>query len=265
MPFAKVNGINLHYRCSGNGEPLILVAGWGTDLRTWIFQLPTFRKHFQAITFDNRGVGRSDKPTGPYSMRLMAADVIGLMDYLHIKTANVLGLSMGGMIAQEVAINYPDRVIRLILGCTFASRRDGSGPTDDYIRHAKQDVVQQRILLASLATNNPITRFFVVTVARLLAKHGIEGFKSQGAAIRDHDTTDRLHSIMCPTLVVAGTKDRVIRPKSSELVASRLPRGRLVMIANGSHSISSENRQEFNQVALRFLLDDAEGLKALNA
>ena len=265
MPFARVNGINLHYRCSGNGEPLILVAGWGTDSRTWVFQLPVFRKYFQVITFDNRGVGRSDKPHGPYSMLQMAEDVIGLMDCLHIGAASVLGLSMGGMIAQEAAINYPERVLRLVLGCTFAGRRDGGGPTQDYVRHAGEDVRQLRVTLASLATNNPMTRLFVVTVARLLSGCGIEGFQSQGAAIRDHDTTDRLHLIRCPTLVVAGTRDRVIRPESSELIASRLPQGRLFLIENGSHSISSENRREFNQVVLRFLLDEAEELNALSA
>jgi len=261
MPFARVNGINLHYRCFDRGEPLVLVAGWGTDLRTWVFQLPTFRKHFQVITFDNRGVGKSDKPTGPYSMKLMAADVIGLMDYLHIKAANVLGLSMGGMIAQEVAINYPDRVLRLVLGCTFASQNDGSGPTDDCRKHAAQDVVQLRVLLASLATNNRIARFFVVAIARLLAGHGIEGFKSQGAAIRDHDTTDRLHLIRCPALVVAGTHDRVISPSSSAFLASRLPHGRLVLIEDGSHSLGSEDRRKFNQVVLQFLLENTKGLK----
>jgi pimeloyl-ACP methyl ester carboxylesterase len=264
VPLAKVNGINLHYRSSGKGEPLVLVAGWGTDLRTWIFQVRAFQKHFRVVRFDNRGVGRSDKPSGPYSMKQMAADVIGLMDYLHIRAANVLGLSMGGMIAQEVAINHPERVLKLVLGCTFAGQSEGSGPTEEYAKYAGHDAKKLRVTLAFLANNNPVARFFVVTVARLLSGHGIEGFTSQGAAIRDHDTSDRLHLIRCPTLIVAGTKDRVIRPSSSELIASRLNRGRLILIENGSHSISSENRREFNHVVLKFFRGNVIATQSLD-
>ncbi len=253
MPVANVNGINLYYRICGKGEPLVLIAGWGTNLRSWAFQLPAFRKRFMVLRFDNRGVGKSDKPDGPYSMKLMAADVIGLMDYLHIATANILGLSMGGMIAQEVAINYPDRVRKLVTGCTFAYQGDGSGPTEEYASKATQDARQTRIALASLASNNPFVRRLMVLLVRLISKYGLTGFKSQGAAIRTHDTRDRLHLIRCPTLVIAGTKDRVIRPSSSEFMVSRLTQGKLIMIENGSHSLTSENRSQFNKAVMRFL------------
>ena len=253
VPTASVNGINLHYRISGSGSPLVLIAGWGTDLRTWAFQLPAFRKHFQVLRFDNRGVGRSDKPIGPYTMRLMASDVIGLMDFLHIQAAHVLGLSMGGMIAQEVAINYPARVLKLVLGCTFAFQGDGSGPTEDYTRNAGQDPKQVRMTLASLASNGLLIRSLVGLLVRLRSGHRIEGFKAQGAAIRQHDTKDRLHLIRCPTLVIAGTRDRVVQPSSSELIASKVPQAKLVLIENGSHSIGSENRRMFNRTVLSFL------------
>ncbi|HUI72462.1 MAG TPA: alpha/beta fold hydrolase [Spirochaetia bacterium] len=253
MPFAKVNGIHLHYRVSGKGEPLVLIAGWGTDSRTWAFQLLPFQKSFLVVRFDNRGVGRSDKPQGPYTMKVMAADVIGLMDHLGIGAANVVGLSMGGMIAQEVAINYPDRVLKLVLGSTFACQRNGSGPTAECARHAGGDARQFRLALASLAGKRSLGRLVVLAMIRLLSSYGMEGFKSQGAAIREHDTSDRLHLIQCPTLVIAGTRDRVIRPSSSEFIVSRLPRGSLKMIENGSHSISSENRREFNDAVLGFL------------
>jgi len=253
MPTAQVNGIKLHYRVHGKGEPLVLIAGWGTDLRAWIFQLPAFRKYFRVVTFDNRGVGKSDKPTGPYSMKLMAADVIGLMNSLDIVAGHVLGLSMGGMIAQEVAINYPDRVLRLVLGCTFAYQGDSSGQTDEYSKLTKLDPKQIKLTLASLANNNPVGRVFVVLWMKLMSKSWAAGFKSQGAAIKGHDTSDRLRLIKSPTLVIAGIKDRVIRPSSSEFIASRIPGARLVMIENGSHSMSAENRKEFNKAVLAFL------------
>ena len=242
MPTAQVNEIKLHYRVHGKGEPLILIAGWGTDLRAWIFQLPAFRKYFRVVAFDNRGVGKSDKPSGPYSMKLMAADVIGLMDSLHIEAAHILGLSMGGMIAQEVAINYPNRVLKLVLGCTFAYQGNGSGQTEEYSRQTGLGSKQIKLTLASLANNNPVGRAFVVLWMNLVSRSWAAGFESRGAAIKGHNTSDRLHLIRSPTLVIAGTKDRVIRPSSSEFIASRILGARLVMIENGSHSMSAENR-----------------------
>lgn len=253
MPFANVNGIRLHYRAHGKGEPLVLVAGWGTDLRAWVFQLLSFRRYFRVVAFDNRGVGRSDTPAGPYSIRQMAADVVGLMDHLHIAAAHVLGLSMGGMIAQEVAINHPHRVLKLVLGCTFAWRGEGSGQTEEYLAEIRGDVTRAKLALASLANNNRLGRVFVHLWMRLMSRSWAAGFESQGAAIRCHDTRDRLHLITASTLVIAGTRDRVILPRSSELLASRIPGARLVMIENGSHSMSAENRKDFNGAVLSFL------------
>jgi len=262
MPTAQVNGIRLHYRVHGKGEPLVLIAGWGTDLRSWVFQLPAFRNYFRVIVFDNRGVGKSDKPRGPYSMKQMAADVIGLMDALQIGAAHILGLSMGGMIAQEVAINYPNRVLRLVLGCTFACQGGVSGQTEEYLKQKGTDSQKIKLTLASLANNRPVGRFFVVLWMKLMSKSWAAGFKSQGVAIKHHDTSDRLQLIKSPTLVIAGTKDRVIRPGSSEFIASRIPGARLAMIQNGSHSMSAENRKEFNQAVLAFLRDGSISVNA---
>ncbi len=258
MPSAHVNGITLNYAVHGRGLPLILIAGWGTDLRSWVFQVPAFRKFFQVITIDNRGVGKSDKPEGPYSMKMMAADVIALMDHLHIRAAHVLGLSMGGMIAQELSITYPDRVLKLVLGCTFACQKGDSGPTEEYLRRTVPGAKPLKLELAALANNNPIMRAFVHVWMRLMSRSWASGFESQGAAIRSHDTSARLHLIRSPTLVVAGTRDRVIRASSSEFLAARIPAARLVMIEGGSHSMSAENRRAFNTVVLSFLRNPAD-------
>ena len=185
----------------------------------------------------------------------MATDVIGLMDHLQIEAAHILGLSMGGMIAQEIAINYPDRVRKLVLGCTFACQNEGNGPTEEYSRQTALDSKHIKLTLVSLANNNPIGRVFVVIWMRLLSRSWSAGFESQGAAIRSHDTSDRLHLIKSPTLVIAGTEDRVIRPSSSEFIASRIPGARLMMVQHGSHSMSAENRREFNRAVLSFLRD----------
>ena len=105
MPFARVNGVNIHYKVYGRGEPLVMIMGLGGPASGWIFQIRTFRKHYQVDIFANRGEGKSSKPTEPYTIRTMADDTIGLMDHLGIDKAHVMGTSLGGMIAQELAIN----------------------------------------------------------------------------------------------------------------------------------------------------------------
>ncbi len=124
LPTAHVNGINIDYSDVGNGRTLILVNGLGGTKRLWRRQTRLFKKYFRTITFDNRGVGKSDRPVGPYTIKMMADDTVGLMDYLRIERAHILGESMGGMIAQELAINHPERVDKLVLACTYA-RSDG--------------------------------------------------------------------------------------------------------------------------------------------
>jgi pimeloyl-ACP methyl ester carboxylesterase len=94
--------------------------GLATDKNRWTAGVYFFKKYYKIVTFDNRGVGESDKPAGPYTTKMMADDTVGLMDHLGIKKANILGVSMGGMIALEIAINYPEKVSKLVLGCTFA-------------------------------------------------------------------------------------------------------------------------------------------------
>jgi len=118
MPKANVNGISMAYDVDGQGEPLVLIMGLGGSRKGWIFQKRTFAKHFKVITFDSRGVGDSDKPDERYTIDTLADDVIGLMDHLGTEQAHVFGVSHGGRVAQEVAINYPDRVNKLVLAST---------------------------------------------------------------------------------------------------------------------------------------------------
>ena len=114
MPTVRVGDINMYYEIHGKGEPLLLIMGLGSDLTSWIFQIPEFSKKYRVIAFDNRGVGRSDAPDVPYSTAMMADDTTGLLDALGIERAHILGLSMGGFIAQELALKYPQRVKSLI-------------------------------------------------------------------------------------------------------------------------------------------------------
>ena len=121
MPTVRVGDINIYYEDHGKGEPLLLIEGWGTDLTCWQFQIPEFSTKYRVIAFDNRGAGRTDAPDQPYSFRMMADDAVGLLDALGIGKAHILGMSMGGCIAQEIAIEHPERTRSLILAATTAA------------------------------------------------------------------------------------------------------------------------------------------------
>jgi pimeloyl-ACP methyl ester carboxylesterase len=121
MPTTSVNGIKLYYEVHGKGKPFILIQGLGGGHQAWFLQVQALKKHFRVITFDNRGTGRSKQLSGePYTIKTMADDVIGLMDDLGFDKAHILGLSLGGMIAQEIAISYPHRVDKIILCNTLS-------------------------------------------------------------------------------------------------------------------------------------------------
>ena len=266
MPKAFANGINIAYKSEGQGNPLVLIMGFAGTRGSWIFQRKVFKKHCQVITFDNRGVGRSDKPSEQYSIRVMADDTVALMDHLGIRRAHILGVSMGGMIAQEIAIRHPERVEKLVLGCTFARSDETGGHTADYYRSlghpgASSDaelrgVPTWKVLAAdfSLAFNNKLYQLIVTPLASLYARFtATEGLALQYEALLGHDALDRIHLIQSPTLVITGTEDRVIRPASSEVLANRIPNAKLVRIEGGSHAFFVAMKSRFNREVLDFL------------
>lgn len=128
MPKVNVNGINIYYEIHGSGYPLILIRGLSSNADHWYCQVPAFSPHFSVITFDNRGIARSDIPDSPFTISTMADDTLGLMDLLKIPKAHFLGISMGGMIAQEIAVKYGQRVNGLILACTHCGGKQAVQP-----------------------------------------------------------------------------------------------------------------------------------------
>ena len=263
MPLAKLNGININYRVEGHGEPLVMIMGFSGGRRGWIRQIPFFRTHYRVITLDNRGVGKSDKPPGPYSTRMMADDTVELMSLLGIEKAHVMGVSMGGMIAQELAINYPQRIMKLVLACTFASQDETSGDTLEHGKFLRLTPKQQVSAIVGLAFGKPFYRFIFGLLARaqigLIGSSGTVGIAGQSEACRTHNTLDRLSRITAPTLVIVGTADRVINPVSSEVIAARIPNAKLARIEGGSHCFSFEMKNEFNREVLNFLKASAQG------
>jgi pimeloyl-ACP methyl ester carboxylesterase len=261
MPLARLNGISISYQVEGEGEPLVMIMGFTGGRSGWMPQIRFFKKYYRVVTFDNRGVGKSDKPPGPYSTRMMADDTVKVMDVLGIDRAHIMGISMGGMIAQELAINYPQRVMKLVLASTYARQDETSGDTAEQAKFLQLSAEKKVGAMVSLAFNRPFYRFTFGLLGRVQTKFmgasARVGIVGQSEACLRHDTLERLSSITAPTLVIVGTGDRIIKPVSSEVIAGKIPNAKLVEVEGGSHYFSFEMKNVFNQQVLSFLKGDA--------
>lgn len=237
MPKAGVEGIELHYARAGSGEPLLLIQGmsgthvaWGESFRS------ALEAHFDCIVFDNRGIGLSGAVDQPFTIAEMAADAAGLLDALGIESAHVLGISMGGMIAQELALAQPGRLRSLILGCTYCG---GPGsqlmdPADfqglaEAMASGNQDRVFRAMYELNLspgfrAEESRYAEFVAMAAAVPVPRRTVE---LQLQAILGHDTSARLPRLSLPTLVVHGTLDRVLGYPNGPLIAALIPNSRL--------------------------------------
>jgi pimeloyl-ACP methyl ester carboxylesterase len=259
------NGQSIYYEIHGEGEPLVLIMGIGYDATLWgLHQIPELSKHYQVIVFDNRDVGRSSPAAKPYTIADMADDTAGLLDALDIDRAHVLGLSMGGMIAQELALRHPGKVDKLILTGTgagaarakfdaistwaFVKSHDAAGLdfaaqqfvwlfSEDFLRN--HEAVGQT--LEMLGSNpNPV---------------GAEAYQRQADAYVQHDTLDRLAAIRAQTLVISGERDRLTPPWVCKEVADGVPGAELTVVdgPGSSHVLPLERPSEFNALVASFL------------
>lgn len=265
MPQATVGDINIHYHVRGEGEPLVLINGYGGNSRAWFLEIPTFSPEFRVVTFDNRGTGDTDKPDIPYTMAIMADDVRGLLDVLDVEAAHVYGVSMGGMIAQEFALQQPHRVLSLVLGCTTCGGRHGvrAGPE---VTAYLFDVDRMKGLAPEEAARQSLPFLFsqeyidanpelmqVIVAGRMEKPTPLQSYVRQAEAILAHDTYDRLPRITAPTLVIAGTADRLVPPENSRILASRIPNAELVLLEGMGHGYLVEAAEEANRAIHDFL------------
>jgi 3-oxoadipate enol-lactonase len=254
MPIARVNGINLNYKVEGKGEPLLMIGGFNSERVTWLFQMPVFKKYFKVITFENRGSGKSSKPTNGYSIDTMMLDAIGLMDYLGIQKAHILGVSMGGLIAQEIAISYPERILKLVLSTSYC-RIDGSnGPTPAMLKFTQLPLRKMLDSMAEMMLNRNQFRILLLPIAKIKNRLAdVSSIQGKLKAAYSHDTSKRLGFIRSSTLVITGAGDRLIKPESSDEISKLIPGAKLVKIPRGSHMYFLEMSRQFNKEVLAFL------------
>ena len=263
---SSVDGTRIHYQTFGatTGEPVLLVQGLGADSASWLLQRFPFGATYRCIAPDNRGVGRSDKPTGPYDLEVMAADLIAVLDAEGIRSAHVVGVSMGGILAQILAVRYPDRVRSLVLACTACHHHAWRLE----LLESWRDIADTRGMRGFMDTNlrwivgfRSMRRFW--PVMRLFGPIAFdvapESFVAQIDAILAMDDSLRndLVDLAVPTLVLVGSQDILTPLGDSEELAALIPGARLAVVRGGAHGFMVEKAGLFNQAVLAFLNDFA--------
>ncbi|HUE98993.1 MAG TPA: alpha/beta fold hydrolase [Anaerolineales bacterium] len=265
MPKIKVNDIELYYEVHGEGTTLVLISGLGYPLWQWHLMVPHLIKHFQVITLDNRGVGQTDKPAGPYTASMLAKDVVGLLDALGIEKAVVMGHSMGGFIAQAMALEYPQRVSKLILAST-----NFGGP-----RHVP--VTLEAMAVLSDVKSDPLTRLrngIVISTAPGFAERQPEliqkwldwraanpldltSYQAQmaiGVALLAEAAAfeNKLPNVSAPTLILFGAHDKVVPPANADLLAKQIAGSQIHILPEAGHFFPLEVPEEAAEVVIQF-------------
>ncbi|UCF04213.1 MAG: alpha/beta fold hydrolase [bacterium] len=267
MPSVEAGDIQIYYEIHGEGEPLLLIMGLGTDIQAWIFQIRDFSEEYRTITFDNRDAGRTGVSRKTYTIRTLADDTLALMDALIVDRAHVLGVSMGGYIAQEFAFAHPERVRSLILANTAA--RPGHRGTlimDTWARMRTEGIDGELFERQSLpwiftdATLDDPGKVSAIVRARLENPYiqQADGYRRQVDAARSFDASGRLGAISAPTLVLAGRDDLLVPLWFAEELTERIPNAELVVLPGG-HGLFNEFPAEFNRAVLKFLRGLKEG------
>jgi pimeloyl-ACP methyl ester carboxylesterase len=261
MPYATVNGVELHYQFEGIGpEAIVLVNGLADDLDTWVGQSEAFLKAgYRVLRFDNRGVGRSAMPVGPYTTRMMAEDTKALVNEVGINNFHLLGISMGGMVAQEYGIAYGADLKSVGLACTYAA----PGPFCSRMYSMWADMapilgvpfVMRDVTLWAFTTDlfeSRTTDLKEFETAMRFLNQPTAAYLSQLSAIQTHDASDRLGEIAVPTLVVAGEEDILIPVHLPKQLYQAIP-GASWAVTKGGHACIWEYPEEFNQTYLNFI------------
>ncbi|MFN4259380.1 MAG: alpha/beta fold hydrolase [Gemmataceae bacterium] len=263
MPIFLCDDYQLHYAERGAGVPVIWLNGLAGDHLYWMGQMRAFHKHYHCLALDNRDAGQSSYMAAPYGIADLADDVARLMVSLGLPSAHIVGLSLGGMIAQELALRHPDCVRGLVLLGTLARADDWFNATLDAYGLIRRQVADSGAFFEALLPWLVSHHFFAhperVDWLRALLRHNphpqrIDGFFRQFDAIRRHDAWERLPAIRCPVLVAVGEDDRIIPMRYSYELQERLPAAKLVILPGVGHAPPIENPRQLNQLIQEFLI-----------
>jgi 3-oxoadipate enol-lactonase len=262
MQTVTAGDVELYYEQQGDGPDLLLIMGLGAHLGAWALQIPAFARQFRVTAFDNRGAGRSAAPDRPSSIRGMADDTAALLDALGIARAHVVGASMGGMIAQELAINHPQRVDRLVLACSRARSgplRHVLAPAQAALRDLDLDPAERALVTMPWAYTSAFMSQpdRVLRALELLRKDPYpiqpHAYRRQQEAVMAHDTLARLGQVRAPTLVLVGAEDILTPVAEAVELAEAIPGAHLHVLPRGGHAFTAEYPDEVNQAVLAFL------------
>jgi pimeloyl-ACP methyl ester carboxylesterase len=263
MPWATNKHARLYWEEEGAGDPLLLIMGLSFSLVMWGDLRSFLARYFRIVCFDNRCVGKSSAPLLPFSVAAMARDAASVMDAAGIETANILGISMGGMIAQELALRYPRRVNRLILGCTDAGGRWAVRAEARVLRALLSPFMTRESKLAAMKPflyhpGTPAER--IARDLRMIRDNApiLRGYLQQLAAISFWSSWRRLPQIDVPTLVIHGDSDRLIPPENARILADRIRGAKLTILADAGHVFPTDQPELTRMELLNFLCPVAD-------
>ena len=267
MPIKTINDIPLYYEQHGAGQDLILIGGLTSDHQVWKSSVRLLSAHFRVLIFDNRGAGQSGAPDYPYTIEMMAKDTVDLMDSLNIKQAHMVGHSMGGAIAQQIALSRPEKINKLALVCTRA-KISAIGTMLFSMREQLQSMGMDDAFLANyvmpflfsetfLQNKMNVTGFAHWTSKNPHPQTAI-GYKNQLHASRSRDFTEELAKITLPSLVIAGTEDILVPLSYAKTFSDSLPNSQFVAISGCAHMPHVEKSREFLDILIPFLSEDVQ-------
>jgi pimeloyl-ACP methyl ester carboxylesterase len=264
MAFLQNQGARIYWDEQGSGDPILLIMGLGYPSYLWHRTRPTLKERYRTIALDNRGSGQSDAPPGPYSIALMASDAAAALDAAGVERAHVFGLSMGGMIAQEFALQYPGRVRKLVLGCTACG-----GPK---VVRAEAEVNQVLMMRGSMTVEEgieaavpfiydagtPRARIDEDLAIRRRTYPKAEAYAAQLNGILAWESYSRLGQIKAPTLVIHGETDRLVPAGNGKLIAESMVGSKLVLLPHASHIYMTDQPEASHKAVMDFLLGRKE-------
>ena len=249
----------MYWEEQGFGSPILLIMGLSFTHEMWFRVLPWITSHHRVILFDNRGMGRSDTPRGPYSIRQMARDARAVMDAAGVSAAHVVGASMGGMIALELAFLYPERVLSLVLGCTSYSGLFGRWPHftrgPGALHWAKASRLQRENALIPLlyAEGTARERLEEDFQIRCQCRWSSKGFLNQFMGILMWNSYRRLPRIKAPTVVIHGEEDHLVPARNGRVVASRIRGAEFHLVPNAGHILITDQPEMCREIIMKFL------------